>query len=228
MRVLLVEDEPNVAAFVMRGLSEEGFVVDHAASKKDSLALVGKETYDVLVVDRRLPDGDGLELVRLLRGQGLATPIIVLSVMARLEHRVTGLNAGADDYLAKPFSFTELLARVRALLRRGRAPLPALLKVGDLELELATHRVLANGKSLELTPREFALLLLFMRYPGETLTRATIGEQVWDYHFESGSNVIDVYVRRLRKDLEKAGAAATIETVRGAGYALLARTREAG
>jgi two-component system OmpR family response regulator len=220
VRVLLVEDEPNVAAFVKKGLAEESFAVDHAPSQKDGLLLALEETYDVLVVDRRLPDGDGLDLVRAVRGRGLSTPILVLSAIADLDARVTGLDAGADDYLAKPFAFTELLARLRALLRRGRAALPSVLKMGDLELDPATRRVLSAGARVELTPREFALLHLFLRYPGATLSRTTIGEHVWDYHFESGSNVIDVYVRRLRKKLEEAGGKTAIETVRGAGYTL--------
>jgi len=221
MRVLLVEDEPSVAAFVKKGLSDERFDVDHAATRRDGLQLAMHQSYDVLVVDRRLPDGDGLDVVRTVRQQGLGTPILVLSAVADLEARVSGLDSGADDYLAKPFAFSELLARVRALVRRGRAPLPTVLRLGDLELDPSSHRVTANGKKLELTGREFAVLQLFLRYPATTLSRTTIGEQVWDYHFESTSNVIDVYVRRLRKKLEEAGGKTTIETVRGAGYALV-------
>ncbi|MBI3724815.1 response regulator transcription factor, partial [bacterium] len=194
MRVLLVEDEPNVAAFVKKGLAEEGFSVDHAKNREDGLHMGTRESYDVLVVDRRLPDGDGVDLVREVRGRGVGTPILVLSALADLEARVAGLDAGADDYLAKPFAFTELVARVRALLRRGRAPLPAVLKAGDLELDPAKRKVLSNGARLDLTPREFALLHLFLRYKGATLSRTTIGEHVWDYNFDSFSNVIDVYV----------------------------------
>lgn len=221
MRVLLVEDEPNVAAFVKKGLIEESFAVDHASTRRDALHLATREAYDALIVDRRLPDGEGLDVVRAVREKGLGTPILVLSAVADLESRVMGLDSGADDYLAKPFAFSELLARLRALLRRGRAPLPAVLKAGDLELDPATRRVTAAGKRLDLTQREFALLQLFLRYPGATLSRTTIGEHVWDYHFESTSNVIDVYVRRLRKKLEEAGGETTIETVRGAGYMLV-------
>jgi two-component system OmpR family response regulator len=220
VRVLLIEDEPNVAAFVKKGLGEEGFAVDHAATKTDGTHLAVRETYDALVVDRRLPDGDGLEIVRDVRGRGVTTPILMLSAVADLDSRVVGLDAGADDYLAKPFAFTELVARLRALLRRGRAALPTVLKTGDLELDPATRRVVSNGAKLDLTQREFALLHLFLRYPGATMSRTTIGEHVWDYNFESTSNVIDVYVRRLRKKLEDAGGKTTIETVRGAGYVL--------
>ena len=220
VRVLLVEDEPNVAAFVKKGLGEESFAVDHATTKRDALHLATTETYDAFVVDRRLPDGDGVELIREVRGRGIATPILVLSAVADLESRVAGLDAGADDYLAKPFAFTELVARLRALLRRGRTATPVVLKAGDLELDPATRRAASNGAKLDLTPREFALLHLFLRYPGATLSRTTIGEHVWDYNFESTSNVIDVYVRRLRKKLEDAGGKTTIDTVRGAGYVL--------
>ncbi len=222
MRVLLIEDEPNVAAFIGKGLREESFVVDGVATRRDALHLATSESYDVMIVDRRLPDGDGLDVVRAVREKGIGTPILVLSAVADLQSRVSGLNSGADDYLGKPFAFSELLARVRALLRRGTAPLPSVLCMGDLELDPATRRVTGKGTKLDLTQREFALLELFLRYPGATLSRTMIGEHVWDYHFESTSNVIDVYVRRLRKKLEEAGCKTTIETARGAGYALLA------
>jgi DNA-binding response OmpR family regulator len=221
VRVLLVEDEPTVAAFIKKGLGEEGFAVDHALGRRDGTQLATQEAYDALVIDRRLPDGDGLELVREVRGRGCSTPILVLSAIADLESRVKGLDSGADDYLAKPFAFTELVARIRALLRRGRTTAPSVLKVGDIELDPTSRRVHANAQRLELTPREFALLHLFLRYPGATLSRTTIGEHVWDYNFESTSNVIDVYVRRLRKKLEDVKGKTTIETVRGAGYVLL-------
>jgi DNA-binding response OmpR family regulator len=221
MRVLLIEDEPNVAAFIKKGLSEESFAVDHAKTRQDGVHLATKETYDALIVDRLLPDGDGLDVVREVRKKGLGTPVLVLSAVADLESRVQGLNAGADDYLGKPFAFSELLARVHALLRRGRAPAPPVLKTGDVELDPTKRKVLANGKKLDLTQREFALLHLFLTYPGATLSRTTIGEHVWDYQFESTSNVIDVYVRRLRKKLEDAGCKATIATVRGSGYELV-------
>lgn len=222
MRVLLVEDEPNVAGFVVKGFREEGLAVDHARTVAEGTDLAAVEDYDLLVLDRRLPDGEGLDIVRGLRSRGSATPILLLSVLGDVEDRVRGLECGADDYLVKPFAFVELLARARALLRRGRLPLPTVLRCGDLELDPATHQARVRGRRLELTPREFALLDLFLRYPGAALSRTRIGEHVWDYRFEPGSNVIDVAVGRLRRKLEDAEAAVTIETVRGVGYALTA------
>ena len=220
MRVLLVEDQPTVAAFVTKGLREEGFAVDTAATLRDGTHLATHEAYDLVIADRRLPDGEGLELVKALRGCGHGTPVLVLSALSDTASRVSGLDAGADDYLTKPFAFSELLARARALLRRGRTTLPTVLRIGDVELDPASRKATANGKKLVLTAREFALLQLFLRSPEVTLSRTAIGESVWDYHSEASSNVIDVYIRRLRKKLEEAGSQVRIETLRGAGYSL--------
>jgi DNA-binding response OmpR family regulator len=220
MRVLLVEDELNVATFLKEGLEEQSFVVDHAKTRVDGTHLALGQKYDVVIVDRMLPDGDGLLLVREARAKGVATPILVLSAVNDPESRARLLDAGADDYVTKPFHYVELVARLRALIRRGRVSLPAVLKVGDLEFDPATRRVLASGHKVELSQREFTLLHLFMRYAGATLSRTMIGEQVWDYNFDSTSNVVDVYVGRLRKKLVDAGSKAKIETVRGAGYVL--------
>jgi DNA-binding response OmpR family regulator len=223
MHVLLVEDELNVADFIKTGFSEESFTVDHVRTFVDARHLATHEVYDLIVVDRRLPDGDGLDLVKELRAKGGKAPILILSALAQLDQRVTGLEAGADDYLGKPFAFSELLARARALLRRGPIPLPPVLTFGDIELDPNKRQVLAHGKRVDLTAREFALLQLLMRYSGATLSRTKIGEHVWEYHFEPTSNVIDVCVGRLRKKLEQAGATTKVETIRGAGYTLLAQ-----
>jgi two-component system, OmpR family, response regulator len=222
MRVLLVEDEPNVAGFIMKGFIEESLAVDHARTVADGSALAVAKDYDLLVLDRRLPDGDGLDIVRRLRTRGSTTPILLLSVLGDVEDRVKGLECGADDYLVKPFEFVELLARTRALLRRGRLPLPSVLRCGDIELDPAAHRILVQGQRLDLPPREFALLDLFLRYPGAALSRTRIGEHVWDYRFGPESNAIDVAIGRLRRRLEEAGSRTVIETVRGVGYALVA------
>lgn len=222
MRVLLVEDDPSVATLISKGLSEEGMTIDQVGTCKAALAAGAERSFDVLIVDRRLPDGDGIEIVRAFRARGLGTPILVISALAELEDRVKGLDAGADDYLKKPFAFPELIARLRALARRGRTPMPQILRLGDLELDPGMRRATAAGRKLELTQREFALLQLFLRARGATLSRIKIGEEVWEQEFEPASNVIDVYVRRLRKKLEDAGSKTTIETVRGEGYVLAA------
>jgi DNA-binding response OmpR family regulator len=220
VRVLLVEDDPAMAALMAKSLGDEGFTVEPATTCKAALAAGAERSFDVLIVDRRLPDGDGLEIVRGLRSRGLGTPILVVSALSALEDRVQGLDAGADDYLKKPFAFPELVARLHALVRRGRVPMPRILRAGDVELDPGMRRASAAGKKLELTQREFALLQLLLRARGGTLSRSRIGEEVWEQELEPASNVIDVYVRRLRKKLEDAGSATTIETVRGEGYLL--------
>ena len=222
MRVLLVEDEPLLADFVARGLREGGHAVDHAASGLDGLHLAQTERYDAWILDRMLPGLEGLELLRRLRAQGHATPALVLSSLGGVEQRVEGLRGGADDYLAKPFSFAELSARLDALQRRGHAGAsPATqLRVGDLEMDLLKRSVRRGGEAIELQPREFRLLEYLMRHAGQVVTRTMLLEAVWDYHFDPQTNVIDVHVSRLRGKIDRDRGAPLLHTVRGAGYLL--------
>jgi two-component system, OmpR family, response regulator len=218
MRLLIVEDDVKMAALVRRGLGEEGAVVDVAASGEDALWMAAATPYDALVLDVMLPGIDGFETCRRLRADGVWTPVLLLTARDAVEDRVAGLDGGADDYLTKPFSFAELSARLRALVRRGQKERPAVLEVGELRLDPATMQAWRGDRRIDLSAKEFALLEAFMRRPGEVLSRLDLLEHAWDIGYENRSNVVDVYVRYLRR---KVGRDA-IETVRGAGYRLQA------
>ncbi|HKZ75707.1 MAG TPA: response regulator transcription factor [Actinomycetota bacterium] len=220
MRVLVVEDEAKMAGLLKRGLEEEGYAVDTAGDGREALWLATENHYDVIVLDVMLPDLDGFEVCRRLRDAGRWSPVLMLTARDAVPDRVSGLDAGADDYLTKPFSFAELLARVRALVRRGTAERPPVLAAGDLTLDPATRRVARGDASIELTAKEFALLEFLMRYPGEVLSRTRLIEHVWDFAYEGDSNVVDVYVRYLREKVDRPFGTDSIETVRGAGYRL--------
>ncbi|HEV7367696.1 response regulator transcription factor [Arenibaculum sp.] len=224
MRVLVIEDDAQAAAFLVKGLTESGHVVDHAADGKDGLFMAGAENYDVLVVDRMLPGRDGLSLVGVLRATGNQTPALILSALGSVDDRVQGLRAGGDDYLTKPYAFSELLARVEALGRR-RAAEPSVrtrLEAGDLEMDLLARTVRRAGRPIELLPREFRLLEYLMRHAGSVVTRTMLLENVWDYHFDPQTNVIDVHVARLRQKIDRDFPTPMIHTVRGVGYSLRA------
>lgn len=222
MRILVIEDDRATADYVAKGLAEEGHVVDLARDGRDGLFLALNEPFDVIVTDRMMPGADGLSIVRALRASGVRTPVLVLTALAEVERRVEGLEAGADDYLAKPFAFAELRARVRALARRpaGAALDQTELAVGDLRMDLLRRVVTRGGRPVELLPTEFRLLEHMMRHPGEVLTRTMLLEKVWDLSFDPTTNVVDVHVSRLRRKIEGEGEAPLIRTVRGAGYAL--------
>ena len=228
MRVLLVEDDPHTAAFIVKGLREDGHTVDHAGDGKQGLFLATTESFDAIVLDRMLPGLDGMTVLRTLRGAGNTTPVILLTALADVEHRVEGLRAGADDYLPKPFAYAELSARVESVLRRGVAgDVPTTtLKVGDLELDLLGRAATRGGRRIELQPREFRLLEYLMRQAGKVVTRTMLLEAVWDYHFDPQTNVIDVHISRLRQKIDRDGAREDapplLHTVRGAGYRLSA------
>jgi two-component system OmpR family response regulator len=220
MKVLLVEDDAALATAVARGLRGAGYAVDAAGSAEACLGLLELGTYDVLVLDLGLPDLDGLALLRRLRQQELATPVLVLTARGELTDRVTGLDAGADDYLQKPFAFPELLARLRALLRRGVPVASTLLRLGDLELDPARFEVRRQGQALSLTAKEFAILEYFMRHAGELITRTMLLESCWESSYEGLSNLVDVHVSRLRRKLDRPGTRPLLHTVRGAGFLL--------
>jgi len=220
MRILVVEDEAKMAALLKRGLTEEGHAVDVAGSGSDGVWSGIENRYDAIVLDVMLPDFDGFEVCRRLRAAGRWAPILMLTARDAVADRVTGLDAGADDYLTKPFAFTELLARLRALVRRGANERPAVQRVGDLTLDPATRRVARSGTPIELTAREYALLDYFMRRPDEVLTRPQLIEGVWDFAYEGDSNVVDVYVHYLREKIDRPFRRNSLETVRGAGYRL--------
>jgi two-component system, OmpR family, response regulator len=229
MRLLIVEDAVKLAQTLKRGLEAEGYAVDVL---HDGLAARRRLTaahddahgshYDLLLLDVMLPGVDGFTLCRELRDRGVTMPVLMLTARDAVADRVTGLDSGADDYLVKPFAFEELLARIRTLLRRPRAALPPTLQVADLELDPAAREARVAGRTLELSAKEFSLLELFMRNPGRVLTRDRILEKVWDEEFDSFSNIVDVYVARLRRKIDAAGAASRIKTLRGAGYVLRA------
>jgi two-component system OmpR family response regulator len=218
VRVLVVEDEVKLAGLIRRGLREEGVLADVAIKGEDALWMAEATAYDVLVLDVMLPGIDGFETCRRLRGDGVRTPILMLTARDAVEDRIAGLDTGADDYLAKPFDFGELLARLRALARRGPAEHGPLLRVGDLELDPATRRVSRAGTEISLSTKEFQLLEVFMRHPGEVLSRFQLLEGAWDTEYEHRSNVIDVYVRYLRQKVDRPFGVDTLETVRGTGY----------
>jgi len=221
MRALLVEDDPTIADFVARGLREAGFAVDQAGDGEEGLQLASGRSHDVAIVDVMLPVRDGLSLIRELRQRKITTPVLILSARHTVDDRVTGLEAGGDDYLIKPFAFTELLARVQALIRRATAaPASTHLTVGDLTLDLLTRRVERAGAALDLRPREFALLEYLMRHPGRVLSKTMILSHVWGYSFDPNTNVVDVLVSRLREKLDRPFPARMLHTVRGVGYVL--------
>ncbi len=223
MRALIIEDDAETAGFIAKGLSEGGFAVDVAHDGRDGLVLALGSDYDVAVVDRMLPELDGIAIVEAMRSAGRKTPVLFLSAKGEVEDRVAGLRAGADDYLVKPFAFSELRARVDALLRRGAAPAPdTVLRVGDLEMDLLARRVARGGRRIELQRREFQLLECLMRNAGRVVTRTMLLEHVWDYRFDPQTNVIDVHISRLRRKVDAGAANPLIETVRGAGYRLSA------
>jgi two-component system OmpR family response regulator len=224
VRILVVEDEPRMAELLARGLREEGYAVDVAHDGAEGLWLGSEQDYDAVVLDVMLPGMDGFEVCRELRGRGRWQPILLLTARDAVDDRVGGLDAGADDYLTKPFSFDELAARVRALVRRGGAPRPAVLEVGDLRLDPATHRAWRGDVELELSPKELGLLEFFLRHPGEVLTRTRILDHVWDFAYAGGSNVVDQYVAYLRRKVDRPFGRDDLETVRGVGY----RLREPG
>jgi two-component system OmpR family response regulator len=221
MKLLLVEDDKDTADYVSRGLREQGHVIDHAANGRDGLFLAGDGAYDVLIVDRMLPGIDGLGVVRMLRDTGVRTPVLVLTALGGVGDRVKGLDAGADDYLAKPFAFAELLARLNALARRPPlVDVQTVLRVGDLEMNLLKRTVTRGGKEIDLQPREFQLLEYLMRNAERVVTRTMLLEAVWDFHFDPRTNIVETHVSRLRAKLAQTGAPELIHTVRGAGYVL--------
>jgi two-component system OmpR family response regulator len=221
MRALVVEDDAAIAEFVARGLREAGFAVDEAADGEAGLAAAGRQPYDVAIVDLMLPRRDGLALIEQLRRQGIMTPVLILSARRSVDDRVTGLQAGGDDYLTKPFAFAELLARVQALVRRAtRAPDPTALTFQDLTLDLLSRRVARQGTPIELRPREFALLEYLMRNPGKVVSKTMILSHVWEYSFDPQTNIVDVLVSRLREKIDRPFERKLLHTVRGVGYVL--------
>jgi two-component system OmpR family response regulator len=220
MRLLVVEDEPKMADLLRRALSEEGYAVDVAHQGEQALEMGVGSSYDLLLLDLMLPDMSGLEVCRRLRGWSQNVPVIMLTARDATPDKVEGLDSGADDYLTKPFSLEELFARVRALLRRGPAERPPILAAAGIELDPGRHHVSRSGQPVELTPKEFSLLECFMRHAGQTLTRATLIDHVWDIAYEGDSNVVDVYVRYLREKIDRPFGMRSLETIRGIGYRL--------
>jgi two-component system OmpR family response regulator len=220
MRVLVVEDEKKLAALLARGLREEGYSADVAERGEDALWMAMSATYDAILLDVMLPGSDGFEVCRRLRKEGVWSPVLMLTARDAVDDRVTGLDSGADDYLSKPFAFDELLARLRALMRRPPVERPTVLEVGDLRLDPAMHRVWRGDTELQLSAKEFALLEAFMRKPGAVLTRSQLLDSAWDMGFERRSNVVDVNVRYLREKIDRPFGRETLETVRGVGYRL--------
>jgi two-component system OmpR family response regulator len=223
VRVLIIEDDKDVASFIQKGLAQAGWNVDHADDGKDGLFLATTEKYDALVVDRMLPGVDGLTVIRTLRASNNGTPALILSALGEVDDRVSGLRAGGDDYLVKPFAFTELVARLEALIRRAGAKgtsAATTLQVGDLEMDLLRREVRRGEHTIDLQPREFQLLEFLMRHAGQVVTRTMLLEGVWDYHFDPQTNVIDVHISRLRSKIDKGFERPLLHTVRGAGYRL--------
>jgi DNA-binding response OmpR family regulator len=220
MRVLVVEDSRRLAGIVRRGLLEEGYAVDNAYDGEEAEFMAETTPFDVIILDIMLPKKDGLAVCRDLRARNVNTPILMLTAKDSVEDKVTGLDSGADDSLVKPFAFSELLARIRALLRREVFPKTQKLQVGDLSLDPQSREVWRNGDRLELTAKEYAILEYFIRRPNAVVTRTMLGESVWDYEFDGLSNIIDVYVRRIRQKIDVEGQTSLIQTVRGAGYRL--------
>lgn len=223
MRILVIEDDEQTAGYLRKGLKEAGHAVDWSKDGRDGLFMATSERYDLFIVDRMLPGIDGLSIVRVLRSENVRTPILILSALGQVDDRVRGLKAGADDYLSKPYAFSELTARVEALLRRtGGESVETRLSVSDLELDLLKRTATRAGQPIELKPREFRLLEYLMRHEGQVVTRTMLLEGVWDYHFDPQTNVIDVHMSRLRQKIDKGFDKPLIQTVRGAGYTLRA------
>ncbi|WP_279478689.1 response regulator transcription factor [Aureimonas sp. SK2] len=219
MRILIIEDDREAASYLIKALRESGHVPDHAADGETGLHMALTQAYDVLVVDRMLPQRDGLSVISALREKGNATPILILSALGQVDDRVTGLRAGGDDYLTKPYAFSELLARIEILgRRRGTKDVETVYRVGDLELDRLSHEVRRAGKPITLQPREFRLLEYLMKHAGQVVTRTMLLENVWDYHFDPQTNVIDVHISRLRSKIERDFGEPLLHTVRGSGY----------
>ena len=221
MKILLVEDDKDIARFVKKGLLENSFSVDVALDGEEGLQLALYRNYDLIVLDIMLPKMDGFEVLKRMRGMEIQTPVIFLTAKDSESDIVQGLNSGADDYLTKPFSFNELLARIQAILRRGKmVSHPSALQIANLVLEVDGHRVFRDKMKIELTPKEYALLEFFMRHPGQIITRTMISEKIWDYHFDTSTNVIDVHVSHLRNKIDKDFEPKLLHTVKGVGYVL--------
>ena len=222
LRILIVEDDEKIALFIVKGLKQSGFEVDHVTSSEECLALPSLTVYDVMIIDIMLPGMDGISLIEKIRGMGNTTPVIILSAKQSIDDKVRGLQKGGDDYLIKPFSFAELLARIQALIRRSNITNEnqGLITVGDLSLNLYTREVSRNGKRIELRPREFALLEYLMRNAGNVITKTMIMEKVWNYDFDPQTNIVDVLVSRLRNKIDKDFDKKLIKTIRGVGYVL--------
>lgn len=221
MKFLVVEDDAETGAYVTRGLKEQGHAVDAAMTSREGAFLASNETYDVIIMDRMLPGTDGLALVKMLRGMGVRTPVLFLTALGGIDDRVQGLNAGADDYLIKPFAFSELLARVHALARRPPlSPQQTTLRVADLEMDLLKRSVTRNGNAIDLQPREFMLLEYLMRHAGHIVTRTMLLEGVWEFHFDPKTNIVETNMSRLRSKLHREGTPDLIQTIRGSGYLL--------
>lgn len=223
MKLLLIEDDKEAAKYLVKGLREQGYVVDHRASGKDGMFMAASEQYDAMIIDRMVPEVDGLTIIQTLRASGNQTPILILTALDKVEERVKGLKSGADDYLVKPFSFNELLARLETITRRksgNASSVQTKLTVGELEMDLLSRRVLRAGKDIDLQAREFALLEYLMRNVGTVVTRTMLLENVWDYNFDPQTNVIDVHISRLRQKIDKGFEKSMIQTLRGAGYRL--------
>lgn len=223
MRILLVEDEPHIADFVRRGLTEHGYSVDVATDGEEALAWPSVADFDVIILDVMLPIRDGVDVCRSLRSSGVRTPVLMLTARDAVEDRVRGLDSGADDYLVKPFAFTELLARIRALSRREPALIGTELRVGDVVMDTAARTAKRGDAEIRLTAKEFAILEYLMRHPDQVLSRTVIAEHVWNYDFDNATNVIDVHIKNLRKKVDEGFEPRLIQTVRGAGYRLAVR-----
>ncbi len=221
MRVLVVEDDKKIASFVVKGLKQAGFAADHVLNAEEALEMAHVYPYDVAIIDIMLPGMDGVSLIETLRKQKINMPVVILSAKRSVDDRIKGLKAGGDDYITKPFSFSELLVRIHALLRRmSLSQSPVKLTVGDLSMDLLTREVLRAGKKIELQPREFSLLEYFMRNTGNVLSKTVIMEHVWDYHFDPQTNIVDVLVSRLRSKIDRGFDEKLIHTIRGVGYVL--------
>lgn len=222
MRLLVIEDNPKMAGLIRQGLTEHGYAVDVTNSGHDGESMAASQSYDTIILDIMLPDQDGLVVCKNLRRRGIDTPVLMLTALASTSDKVTGLYAGADDYLAKPFEFEELIARIRALMRRGQPRETSILKYEGIEMDLVQRKVKRDGQNIKLTSKEFALLEYFLRHSNRLLTRTAIGEHVWDMNFEPESNVIDVYVSMLRRRIDKGFQRPLIHTIIGSGYMLSA------
>ncbi|HHJ16235.1 MAG TPA: response regulator transcription factor [Gammaproteobacteria bacterium] len=229
MRILVIEDDTETANYIARGLKEHGHTVDQADDGKDGLFMALENDYGIIILDRMLPALDGLSVLKTLRSSDRQTPVIILSALGEVDDRVQGLKAGGDDYLVKPFAFSELLARIEALLRRGEMkPETSLLKVADLELDRLTHTVKRAGKIIDLQPREYLILEFLLQHAGQIVTRTMLLENVWDYHFDPQTNIIDVHISRLRNKIDRGFDVPLLQTVRGAGYCLREPAPEPG